>query len=267
MQWNKQSLQQLIDEYQAKYFNNKIQYPVELKLDRSLYIDDKEWGNAVFKRTKKHIIRLNAGLLNADYDLIESTLVHELIHCLQDEIDKTWPKTFKTDEGHNKFFNTWCKKLNDKYNFKYPLQRYVSAEEIKALEGTPNGMYYVYVEEYFNSFQPKLPQGFFIKFLYDVELRMLRRKGFKVKYYNQVIRRKTGTPVELNGDTTIKYNWLKNIDPSSDMTITDQAEVAGIDDYVYSGTWFNFNDGEAIVESMTVDDALLILERSGYNII
>lgn len=263
MQWTKEQLQELADEFVVKYFNSEIKYPIEVKLDRSYYVDNLTWASARFKNHKVHIIKVNVSLLNADYDIVESKLVHELVHCLQDEKDKTWPKTFDKDGGHNAYFNKICKKLNDKYHFKYPLQRYVSDEEIEKLDNTQNAMYYVYTIEYYNSFNPKMAYGFFIKHLYDVEINLLRKKGFKVKYYDNVIKKSDGSIVKLDGTNTVKYSWLKPLNPKDDMSISDQAIVHGIEDFIYAGYWFNFDDGKVIAES-EVTDALNILSESGY---
>lgn len=265
MQWNKQKLQKLVNEYNTKYFNNEIKQPLVVKLDRSLYLDDKEWGNATFKNKGVHVIRLNVKLLNADYDLIEGTLVHEMVHCLQDEIDNTWEETYDDDGGHNKFFNDKCDELNKKFNFKYPLQRYVTAEELQALNDTVNGMYYVYGYEYLNDFNPKCPVGFFIKYLYDIEINMLKRRGFKIKYFDVVKRKKTGEVIDLPSDETIKYTWLKDIDPlNKEQCISDQAVVAGMHGYVHMGYFFNFEDGKPLVESTDINNALQLLESVGY---
>lgn len=264
MQWNKQKLQQLADNFNEKYFNNEIKAPIQVKLSRSLYMDDKDWGNAIFKKTKTHIINLNAGLVNADYDLIECTLVHELIHCLQDEVDTTWEKTYKEDGGHNKYFFDKCAELNKKHKFKYPLQQYVSQDELDAIANSDNGMYYVYTFEYYSDFYPNMPLGFFVKYLYDIEIRMLKRKGFKIKYFDKVVRKRTGDVAQINPEDTVKYSQLLKFDLSSDQSLSDQAIVEGLQDYIYIATYFNFDDGKPIVESTYVQDALQLLESNGY---
>lgn len=267
MLWNKQDLQNLLNEYNKKYFNDEIKYPINLKLSRTYYNDDRYWGSAFFNKNNVHIIKLNVNMLNADIELLKCILIHEMIHCLQDEIDNTWEKTYAKDKGHNKFFLKKCKELNNKYNFKFPLQRYVSQEQEDSLKELDNSMYYVYTNLYYNEFMPNIPYGFFIKHLYDVEIQMLKRKGWKIKFFEKVIEKKNSETVSLNGKNTIKYNQLKNINPKSEDDISDQATVNNIDDFLYSGRWFNFEEGKQLVESKILNKAINLLESVGYTII
>lgn len=201
MQWNTEDIYNHIKVYNREFFENKITWPIVIKWSKQL-LNSGSRISALTSRSKDrdgdnyHIIKLNARLATATREAMRNILAHEMIHCLQDEIDPTWEKTYKKDEGHNDFFYRWCNKLNKEHHFRFPLERYVSDKVTKSQNKNATGVYYVY--QWINWDDGTHDGvGVFIKFLYKEEIDTLMSHGLRVKYYPTVTFNSSCSRVEL----------------------------------------------------------------------
>lgn len=277
MEWSLESIINHINVYNRKYFDNKIKQPIEVEWSRDLYTNDD--SEAVTQKLRgKHKIIFNVKLATASREIMRNTIAHEMIHCLQDEIDRTWKKTYKEDEGHNRFFLKWCAKLNKEHHFRFPLQQYVSTRESKSHIKNSTGVYYVYQNlEYQNG--TIIPCGVFVKFLFSNEIANLRSHGLTVTYFNAikftekvrfvVLKNQTLTGGSykmsqkdwdintFNHNTKLEREWCTNYDDIKDITVSpdtidfeDALKQNGLRGRMFYGDEFNFDDARNVTEAL-----------------
>lgn len=278
MDWSLEKIRNHIKVYNRIYFNNKIKYPIEVEWSKKLYTDD-DTEAETHRLNKKHKIIFNIKLATASREIMRNTIAHEMIHCLQAEIDKTWEKTYDEDGGHNSFFLKWCAKLNKEHSFRFPLQRFLSNRESKSHNKNSTGVYYVYQNlEYQDG--TKMPCGVFVKFLYSEEIEQLHSNGLTVQYFNCVkftnkvrfteLKNKSLTggswkPSALYDINTFKHNivlereWCTDYDDIQNISVgpqkldfEDALKEAGLRGRMFYGDEFNFNDARNIAEALEI---------------
>lgn len=278
MEWTLEKIQNHIKVYNRVYFNNRIKYPIDVEWSKELYTNDD--SEAVTTKLRgRHLITFNVKLATASREIMRNTIAHEMIHCLQDEIDRTWKKTYNEDYGHNNFFLKWCAKLNSEHSFRFPLQRYVSSRESKSHTKNSTGVYYVYQNlEYQDG--TKMPCGVFVKFLYSDEIEQLRSNGLTVQYFNRVkftnkvrfteLKNKSLTggsykETSLADISTFKHNvtleheWCTEYDDIQNISVgpqkldfEDALKEAGLRGRMFYGDEFNFDDARNIAEALEI---------------
>lgn len=226
MRWYLEDISELIIEYNKKYFHNKIKLPISVKWERSY-----KTCEATYTQQKhSHLIKINSSLFYASSALMKNTIVHELIHAWQAENEKKLSSNW-----HDDVFKSWCDKLNETGDFRYPLSDTGTLKEWKELEKIFNCAYYVYRKT------NKSIYGVFINFLYQEEIDWLKNKGFHIKFYDS-LKPTNNAPLCLKTDefnvhfSTITSLLNVNITPQNIKKILGKNKI-------FSHKDFNFTKG------------------------
>lgn len=279
MEWTLDKIINHIKVYNRVYFENRIKYPIDVEWDKELFKNT--CTNAeTYKLRGRHLIKFNVNLATASRESMRNTIAHEMIHCLQDEVDRTWKQTYDQDKGHNKFFFKWCAKLNKEHSFRFPLQQYASQRKCESNKKNATGVYYVYQNlEYQDG--TMMPCGVFVKFLFSNEVDNLKANGLSINYFNAIkftdkvrftaLKNKnlTGGSHKLaTGDWDTKafnhnialeqawctdYEDIKDITVGSDkMDFEDALKAAGLRNSMFYGDEFNFDDARKLAEALEI---------------
>lgn len=279
MEWTLDKILNHIKVYNRVYFENRIKYPIDVEWSKELF-KDTGCDAETYKFRGRHLIKFNVRLSTASREIMRNTIAHEMIHCLQDEIDRTWKKTYEEDSGHNKFFFKWCAKLNKEHSFRFPLQQYVSQREGKSHKKNSTGVYYVYQNlEYQDG--TTMPCGVFVKFLFSNEVNTLKANGLSINYFNVVkftdkVRFTALKNKSLTGGThkysdkdwdheTFNHNialeqaWCTDYEDIKDITVgpdkmdfEDALKAAGLRNSMFYGDEFNFDAARNLEEALEI---------------
>lgn len=250
MEWTVSDLNNRVKRYNKKYFDNEIELPIIVKLSRNLFNSGSKIYAYSRLKNDTHEIVISARLLNASDEILKSILVHELVHAWQDEHDTEANDNFKELSGHGPAFIKKCEELNNRFKFRYPIQRYIDDRQAKSVKRSSGNVYYVYVMTH-SKVEPSMtyPIGVFIKLLYRDEIVHLQNKGLSVKYYDKAIftnsvdvvsyREKTVTLT----DALITYSNIKNC--TKDNLIQQILDVFSWN-HIFTDDDFNYRDGQEI---------------------
>lgn len=274
MEWTLDKITNHIKVYNRVYFSNKIKRPIDVEWSKELYTNDGPEAETYFNNGR-HKILFNVKLSTASREIMRNTIAHEMIHCLQDEIDKTWTKTYDEDNGHNAFFLKWCAKLNKEHSFRFPIQQFLSSRESKSHNKNSTGVYYVYQNlEYQDG--TKTPCGVFVKFLYSNEISKLKSNGLSVIYFNAIKFTSKVRFIELKNKSltggshksninasmhniVLEREWCTDYDDIKDITIgpktmdiEDTLKELGLRGRMFYGDEFNFDDARVVSEALEI---------------
>ena len=250
MEWTVSDLNKRVKNYNRIYFNNEIELPVVVKLSRHLFNSRSDVFAYSVLKNDTHEIVISAKLLGVSSEMLRSVLVHELIHAWQDEHDPEADANFKELRGHGSAFLKKCEELNSKFNFRYPIERYMDNHRIQSIERKAGGVYYIY-KLTTSKVEPDLtyPMGVFVKLLYRDEIVHLVNKGLSVKYYDKAVFSESFEVIPYrhrlvaNTDALVTYNSIKKCTASNFIQyIIDNfgyVKIATDDD-------FNYQDGRKI---------------------
>lgn len=284
MEWSLDKISNYIKVYNNRFFNKAIKKPIVVNWDRNLYKTGIKAQTSDYN--DYHEITFNITLANTSREVMRNIIAHEMIHCLQDEVDDTWEATYKDDEGHNQFFLKWCAKLNAEHKFRFPIERFISYRSAKSQSKTNTGLYYIYqILEYQDG--SKEACGVFVKFLYENEVNIIRDNGLSIQYFNNIKFNNTVHYVALKNKSLItadsyndSYNdiikqeeeWVVDFDEIKDISIgankldfEDALKEAGLKGKTFYSGEFNFESGRNVVSSTdTVNEALGLLILNDY---
>lgn len=253
MQWKLSDLNKKVKDYNKVYFNDEIKLPIKVEWSTVLFKDKYSDIGAVCANHKtNHIIRLNVMYTTASEEIIRCILVHEMVHAWQGEYDPNMYDDWEKYAGHGPSFIKKCKELNSKFDFKYPLQRYLHDDELSLAHKLNTGLYYVYKDSSYtedDGSTVNFPFGVFLKHLYDVEIRMIKRNGLNIKYYDNAVFSSSvkyfnfANTAIAESDFLLTYSAIKNLTP---YTFTSTLCDKGYKNYLFTDDDFNFTDGKNV---------------------